>query len=139
MWRSLRHPNVLPLIGVMVSRNQFAMISDWMVNGNMSDFVKAHPDVNRITLVGLSPGSFHPHFIDNYEIFQLEGVAEGLIYVHDQGMIHGDLKGVCLCLSEPCFYSNDLDACQGEHIDRQNRCRAPGRLWFAYGHLRTHK
>ena len=52
MWKTLRHPNVLPLIGVMISRNQFAMISNWMVNGNISDFVKARPDVNRIALVG---------------------------------------------------------------------------------------
>ena len=29
---------------------------------------------------------------------QLSDVARGLIYMHDQGMIHGDLKGVCLAL-----------------------------------------
>ena len=57
MWKTLRHPNVLPLIGVMIARNQFGMISDWMVNGNISDFVKTCPDVNRITLVGFSPGT----------------------------------------------------------------------------------
>ena len=68
MWKSLRHPNVLPLTGVMISGNQFAMISDWMVNGNMSDFVKAHPDVNRITLVGFPLESFRPRFVDGYEI-----------------------------------------------------------------------
>ena len=54
MWRALRHPNVLPLIGVMMSETQFAMISDWMVNGNVNEFVKAHPDANRLKLVGVS-------------------------------------------------------------------------------------
>jgi serine/threonine protein kinase len=44
-WKTLRHPNVLPLIGVMMSESQFATISDWMFNGNINDFVKAHPDV----------------------------------------------------------------------------------------------
>ena len=58
MWKTLRHPNVLQLIGVMISENQFAMISDWMANGNISDFVKAHPEVNRITLVGFVLGLF---------------------------------------------------------------------------------
>jgi len=53
MWRSLRHPNVLPLIGVMMSETQFAMVSDWMVNGSIDNFVKAHPDANRLELVGL--------------------------------------------------------------------------------------
>lgn len=53
-WRTLRHPNVLPLVGVMMSEAQFAMISDWMGNGNINDFVKAHPDANRLELVGCS-------------------------------------------------------------------------------------
>ena len=40
--------------------------------------------------------SSHPRFIDDYGTPQLEGVAKGLIYIHDQGMIHADLKGVRL-------------------------------------------
>ena len=34
-----------------------------------------------------------PTFTDN-SFSKLEDVARGLIYVHDQEMIHGDLKGV---------------------------------------------
>ena len=36
-----------------MSENQFSMVSDWMVNGNINDYVKAHMDVNRLELVGL--------------------------------------------------------------------------------------
>jgi serine/threonine protein kinase len=93
MWKALHHPNVLPLVGVMMSGARFAMISEWMVNGNISDFVKARPDVNRIALVGLrlkSPGR-SPY---NSKNSQLEGVAKGLMHIHDQGMAHGDLRGV---------------------------------------------
>jgi hypothetical protein len=53
MWKSLRHPNVLPLVGVTMSDTRFAMISNWMVNGNINDFVGAHPDVDRLELVGV--------------------------------------------------------------------------------------
>jgi hypothetical protein len=53
-WKTLRHPNILPLIGVMMSETQFATVSDWMVHGNITSFVKAHPDVNRLALVGFS-------------------------------------------------------------------------------------
>ena len=35
-----------------MSETQFAMISDWMVNGNITRFVKEHPDANRLELVG---------------------------------------------------------------------------------------
>jgi hypothetical protein len=53
-WKFLRHPNILPLIGVTMSEAHFAMISDWMANGNINEFVKAHPDANRLELVNLS-------------------------------------------------------------------------------------
>lgn len=96
MWKTLRHPNVLPLIGVMMSENQFVMVSEWMMNGNINDFVRTRPDVNRIRLVGFCTRSLYPCSADNCETFQLEGVVNGLIYIHSQGMIHGDLKGVGL-------------------------------------------
>ena len=54
MWKFLRHPNVLPLVGVAMSETRFARISDWMTNGNIIDFVNARPDVDRHGLVGFS-------------------------------------------------------------------------------------
>ena len=57
MWKTLRHPNVLPLMGVMMSETQFAMVSDWMGNGNINDYVKAHPEANRLKLVGFQSPS----------------------------------------------------------------------------------
>ena len=35
-----------------MTETQFAMISEWMMHGNINDFVKAHPDVDRVGLVG---------------------------------------------------------------------------------------
>ena len=53
MWKALRHPNVLPLIGVTMTGTQFAMVTELMVNGNINQFVKAHPDADRSGLVRL--------------------------------------------------------------------------------------
>jgi len=52
-WKSLCHPNVLPLLGVPKDRSQFefAMVSEWMTNGTINEFVRAHRDVNRFKLV----------------------------------------------------------------------------------------
>ena len=50
-WKSLRHQNVLSLLGVMMVENQLTMISEWMVNGNINEFIKAHSDANRFGLV----------------------------------------------------------------------------------------
>ena len=60
-WKTLQHPNVLPLIGVIMSGAQFAMVSDWMANGNINEFLKANSDANGIELVGFSfQISLHP-------------------------------------------------------------------------------
>ena len=50
-WKTLRHPNVLPLLGVIMGNRHFAMISEWMVRGNIKEFTKANRDVNRFELV----------------------------------------------------------------------------------------
>jgi hypothetical protein len=58
-WKALRHPNVLPLLGVIMSETRFAMVSKWMPNGNINEFVEAHCDANRFELVSF-PFRFTP-------------------------------------------------------------------------------
>jgi serine/threonine protein kinase len=55
VWKHLRHPNVLPLFGVTVSEHRFAMISEWMDNGNINKFIEKDEHVNRAELVRRSP------------------------------------------------------------------------------------
>ena len=52
MWSAFRHPNVLPLLGVTMTGPRFAMVSQWMANGNINEFVKVHPEADRLELVG---------------------------------------------------------------------------------------
>ena len=54
MWKTLHHPNVLPLIGVTMTENKLVMVSEWMENGNINEFVKAYPNANRPELVCFS-------------------------------------------------------------------------------------
>ena len=100
-----------------MTETPFAMISEWMVNGTINDFVRAHPDVDRFGLVSFHSKSRCPLFVDHHVILQLSGVARGLIYIHSQGIIHGDLKGVRLWCLEPCFYPTNFDACKGQYPD----------------------
>ena len=51
-WKALHHQNTLPLLGVMMSGNEFVMVSQWMVNGNITQFIKTDRDANRFKLVG---------------------------------------------------------------------------------------
>ena len=52
MWSALRHPNVLPLLGATMTGLQFVMVSEWMANGSINEFVKSRSDADRLGLVG---------------------------------------------------------------------------------------
>jgi len=71
MWKRLSHRNIVPLRGVTI--DLFQLVSDWMPGGELSNYIKENPDVDRLGL--------------------LSDVAEGLRYLHSRNMIHGDLKG----------------------------------------------
>jgi len=79
-WRHLRHPNILPLLGVNLERHQLAMISEWMDHGNINEFLKRHDDVNRVQL--------------------LVDAANGLEYMHNLHMVHADLKGANILINK---------------------------------------
>ena len=51
-----------------MTETNFAMISEWMVNGNINDFVKACPDVDRFGLVGFQFKGLLSSFIDSRAI-----------------------------------------------------------------------
>ena len=94
-WKVLCHPNVLPLMGVTMDGNQLAMVSEWMVNGNITEYIAAHGEVNRFELVRSRFLRWPELPIANNGLTrQLQDVARGLIYMHGQFMVHGDLKGV---------------------------------------------
>ncbi|EJD07094.1 kinase-like protein [Fomitiporia mediterranea MF3/22] len=76
-WSKLSHPNVLPLAGYMLEETGGlsrlpSLVSEWMENGNILEFVKSNRDcdINRLA----------------------HGMAEGLAYLHANGVIHSDFK-----------------------------------------------
>ena len=39
-WKALRHANVLPLLGAIMTENQFAIVSEWIANRNINKFTR---------------------------------------------------------------------------------------------------
>ena len=60
-WKTLNHPNLLPLLGVTMTKNQLAMVSEWISKGNIVEFAGAEPNVDRLGLVR-SPPETLSHF-----------------------------------------------------------------------------
>ena len=90
-WKRLRHPNIVPFIGVTASPLQ--IISGWMSNGTLIEFIEKNSSVNRINLVS-SPRQLC--LVDNIILSKLLDVAKGLEYLHANNTVHGNLKGVCI-------------------------------------------
>ena len=56
-WKALNHRNVLQLLGVTMGEGQFVMVSEWMENGNINEYIRSHADADLFKLV--SPRSHH--------------------------------------------------------------------------------
>jgi hypothetical protein len=59
-WKGLRHPNMLPLLGVTIIGYRFVMVSEWMTNGHVRKYLENNPVANRMDLVCSVPV---PYFV----------------------------------------------------------------------------
>ncbi|KAJ6486751.1 kinase-like domain-containing protein [Mycena sanguinolenta] len=82
VWQGLRHPFVLPLLGIDRSTfaPSFCMVSPWMKHGTVLKYLQDHGrgDVNRLLLE----------------------IAQGLDYLHSMNVVHGDLRGTNILISD---------------------------------------
>ncbi|KAH8114408.1 kinase-like domain-containing protein [Phellopilus nigrolimitatus] len=73
IWSGLHHPNVLPLLGFTIDDGVYpALISSWMTNGTVIQYLKENPTSSKLSMV--------------------KGIALGLCYLHTMGVIHSDMK-----------------------------------------------
>ncbi|QRW10657.1 kinase domain protein [Ceratobasidium sp. AG-Ba] len=80
IWSKLEHVNVAKLYGFALVNGRIGMVSPWMENGNIMQYLRARPLVNRYSLCAQ--------------------IANGLAYLHAQGVVHGDLKGANVLIAD---------------------------------------
>ena len=76
--------------------NYMYIVSPWVENGSLCAYLSKNPEADRIRLVRI----FFLRFGGHSEIgMELSDVAEGLAYLHDQRVVHGDVKGLNILIS----------------------------------------
>ncbi|KIP09786.1 hypothetical protein PHLGIDRAFT_18535 [Phlebiopsis gigantea 11061_1 CR5-6] len=86
IWSHLKHPCVVPFLGTMWfelpvnKKSLLGLVAPYYSHGNVNDYVKANPSVNRLQLL-----------ID---------AARGLEYLHSQCVAHGDVRGSSILIND---------------------------------------
>ncbi|KAJ7226918.1 kinase-like domain-containing protein [Mycena pura] len=82
VWKDLHHPNILPFLGI--DRDSFpsslCMVSPWMEHGTVTNYLKTHGYEN----------------VDKL----LHETAQGLEYLHSRNIVHGDLRGANILITQ---------------------------------------
>ncbi|KDQ07843.1 hypothetical protein BOTBODRAFT_38411 [Botryobasidium botryosum FD-172 SS1] len=115
VWSRLHHPNVLPFLGWHQSRSVTYLVSPWMENGQVLEFLQSYPEADSLRL--------------------LVQVASGLEYLHtfQPPVIHGDLRGPNILISQlgnACIADFGLSELKAEGYENYST------PWFSAGHPR---
>ncbi|PFH47845.1 hypothetical protein AMATHDRAFT_87476 [Amanita thiersii Skay4041] len=110
---TLGHPFILPCIGIhqyfSSSRDPIiSLVSPWMKNGNITNFRNSQASVIRET---------------DLQFWLLE-IAEGMRYLRQEGIVHGDLKGPNILLDDD-RHVNIADSGLSRLFDSSKTRRSP--------------
>ncbi|KAG8894155.1 hypothetical protein FRB99_001433, partial [Tulasnella sp. 403] len=72
VWKSLDHPRILQLLGTYEHKRYTYTVSRWAEHGTVMEYLEKYPSAPR-----------RPLLID---------AARGILYMHEKGIIHGDIK-----------------------------------------------
>ncbi|KAJ7231344.1 kinase-like domain-containing protein [Mycena rebaudengoi] len=82
IWQHLKHPCILPMLGIDQESlpSSLCMVSPWMENGTVLKYLEEHGrrDVDKL----------------------LWEVAQGLEYLHSRNIVHGDLRGANILITQ---------------------------------------
>lgn len=79
-WKQLRHPHILQFLGTLKRDGHVYLVSPFINNGTLVEYLFRNPDVGRVRL--------------------LRETADAIRYLHSQNVVHGDIKGTNILVSD---------------------------------------
>ncbi|KAJ6525873.1 kinase-like domain-containing protein, partial [Mycena vulgaris] len=132
VWKYLDHPHILSFIGIDRESfpSAFCMVSPWMENGTILKYLASHGRTNVGKLVSFLC-SFRP---SNHAVLQLYEIAQGLQYLHSTNIVHGDLRGANILITEDqsaCLTDFGLSVLSNATSSMLTSTRAGSLYWMA--------
>uniref|UniRef100_A0A2N9EY15 non-specific serine/threonine protein kinase n=1 Tax=Fagus sylvatica TaxID=28930 RepID=A0A2N9EY15_FAGSY len=85
--RNLNHKNIVKYLGSLKTKTHLHIILEYVENGSLANIIK--------------PNKFGP-FPESLVAVYIAQVLEGLVYLHEQGVIHRDIKGANILTTKEC-------------------------------------
>jgi len=83
---------VLPTLGAGLDIADLCVVSPWMTEGHLLQYLSKYPGVSRVSIVSVQ--NVHDNEYTELNTHKMLGIVDGLSYLHYNDVIHGDLKGV---------------------------------------------
>jgi len=93
VWQGLSHENIVPFLGIAMIDGVFpSIVTSWMPNGSVKEYLKKNPDASQETMV----------------LGIIIGIIKGLAYLHSRQptIVHGDLHAANVLIDSngiPCL------------------------------------
>ncbi|CAL1693958.1 unnamed protein product [Somion occarium] len=76
VWTKMRHPNVVPLLGIAKNSHLLSIVLEWYPNGSLANYI-----------------SDNAAEIDSMQLYAwIKHASEGLAYLHSERIVHGDVQ-----------------------------------------------
>ncbi|GMH12499.1 hypothetical protein Nepgr_014340 [Nepenthes gracilis] len=83
--KNLNHKNIVKYLGSLKTKSHLHIILEFVENGSLANIIK--------------PNKFGP-FPEQLVAHYISQVLEGLVYLHEQGVIHRDIKGANILITK---------------------------------------
>ncbi|KAG8723617.1 hypothetical protein FRC09_002534 [Ceratobasidium sp. 395] len=100
-WSKCKHPNVQPLLGLVMFHGDIGMIAQWESNGSMTQYLERQADADRCALIADGLSYLHASRVVSWTVVVRDTIVADYSHLaSDQIQVHGDLKGANVLISQ---------------------------------------